>query len=216
MKKDWIKKIFNYPELLRMGHGQNENDLNIGLGWLYYAEVRISKPKKIVCIGSWRGFVPIILAQALKDNKNKGKLIFIDPSLADNFWKDKQKTLLWFKKFGISNIEHHLKTTQEYVQTKHYQKLNNIGLVFIDGYHTAKQAEYDFKVFEKKLGLNPTIFFHDSIRPYISGIYGKEKKYEHDVYKFINKLKKIKQYQCLDFYEGSGVTLVKKNFNAHK
>lgn len=213
MNEDFIKKIFKHPELLAMGHEQNKKDLNIGLGWLYYAQVRISRPKKIICIGSWRGFVPIILARALKDNRNNGKLIFIDPSLVDNFWQNKRITKTWFKKFGLSNIEHHLMTTQAYVKTKRYQKLNDIGLVFIDGYHTSKQARYDFKAFEKKLCANPSIFFHDSVRPFKSGIYGKGKKYEHDVYKYIANIKNDKKYQCLDFYEGSGVTLVKKNLN---
>jgi len=209
MKKNWLENIFSYPELSKMGHHQTKKDLNIGLGWLYYAQIRISKPSKVVCIGSWRGFVPIILAQALKDNK-KGKLIFIDPSMVDDFWRDKKKTKLWFEKFNLTNIEHHCVTTQTFIETKAYKKLNNVGLIFIDGYHTAKQAEFDFNAFKSKLTDNASIFFHDSVRKFITSIYGKDKAYTHDVYKFINKIKKWKKFQVIDFHEGSGVTLVKK------
>jgi predicted O-methyltransferase YrrM len=213
MKKNWLANIFKHSDLLKMGHDQSKKDLNIGLGWLYYAQVRISKPKRIICIGSWRGFVPIVLAQALMDNGNKGKLIFIDPSLADNFWSNKKNTYAWFKKFGLTNIEHHLMTTQEFVTTKLYKKLANIGVVFIDGFHSADQAEFDFNAFKNKLSSNGSVFFHDSVRKFTSAIYGKNNKYTHDVYKFIKKIKKLKQYQCIDFYEGSGVTLLKKNID---
>lgn len=198
-----------------MGHGQSKKDRNIGLGWLYYAQVRISKPKIIICIGSWRGFVPIILGHALKDNGMKGKLIFIDPSLVDDFWKNKKDTNKWFKKFGLTNIDHHLMTTQEFVGTKLYKTLDKIGIVFIDGYHSAYQAEYDFKAFKDKLSPNGSVFFHDSVRKFTSPIYGKRNVYTHDVYKFIKKIKQSRKYQCLDFYEGSGVTLLKKTFSAN-
>lgn len=215
MKKNWVTNIFNHPDLLKMGHNQSKKDLNLGLGWLYYAQARISRPKKIICIGSWRGFVPIILGQALKDNNNKGKLIFIDPSLADNFWNNKKQTLAWFKKFGLTNIEHQHMTTQDFIQTKTYKNLNNIGMLFIDGFHSAYQAEFDFDAFKDKLSANGAVFFHDSVRKFTSSIYGKDNLYTHDVYKFIKKIKKLKQYQCIDFFEGSGVTLVKKNIDTN-
>ena len=69
-----------------MGHSQSPEDRNLGLGWLYYALGRTLRPKVAVVIGSWRGFVPLVIGKALQDNQIPGELIFIDPSLADDFW----------------------------------------------------------------------------------------------------------------------------------
>ena len=42
--QDWIDNLFQEPKLLRMGHSQRLDDLNLGLGWLYYGLVRIARP----------------------------------------------------------------------------------------------------------------------------------------------------------------------------
>ena len=209
---DTFNKILTYPDLLKMGHGQNAKDKNIGLGWLYYSQVRIIRPKIIVCIGSWRGFVPIVLAQGLKDNLNQGKLIFIDPSYADNFWIDPKKNIMWFKKFGLNNIQHYLMTTQEFVLSRDFKKLKKIGLLFIDGYHSAAQAKIDHESFLPFLSPYSTTFFHDSTKYFLSKIYGTKKKYQHTVIDYINQIKKNKKFQCIDFDYGSGVTMVRQSF----
>ena len=51
-----------------MGHNQRAEDLNLGLGWLYYGLARLIHPKSAVVIGSYRGFVPLLLGRALRDN----------------------------------------------------------------------------------------------------------------------------------------------------
>lgn len=207
----WLKKVFKHPQLLEMGHSQTAIDQNLGLGWLYYSQVRLIKPKTIVCIGSWRGFVPIVLAKGLKDNANGGKLHFIDPSLADDFWTNPAKNAKWFGSFGLDNIHHHLATTQEFVSMPAYKKIKKVGLLFVDGYHSAKQAQFDHEAFESVLTSDASIFFHDSIRKMTSRIYGVDKPYNHSVYSYMRKLKKRSDLQCIDFDYGSGVTLVRKS-----
>ena len=34
--QDWIGRLFENHDLTRMGHGQRVEDLNLGLGWVYY------------------------------------------------------------------------------------------------------------------------------------------------------------------------------------
>ena len=34
--KDWIEKLFEKPELAKMGYAQTVADANLGLGWIYY------------------------------------------------------------------------------------------------------------------------------------------------------------------------------------
>jgi hypothetical protein len=70
---EWIERLFEQRQLLQMGHAQRKEDLNLGLGWLYYALGRVTRPSKAVVIGSYRGFVPLVIAKALAD---KGLQIF--------------------------------------------------------------------------------------------------------------------------------------------
>jgi hypothetical protein len=81
---EWIEKLFQNPDLLRMGHGQRCEDANLGLGWIYYGLARTLRPASVVVIGSWRGFVPLVLGKALADNLEGGEVTFIDPS----WWMD--------------------------------------------------------------------------------------------------------------------------------
>jgi predicted O-methyltransferase YrrM len=80
----WIATLFEDPKFLDMGHAQSAHDFNLGLGWLYYGLVRAHRIKRIVVIGSYRGFVPMVLARAMIDNQTPGEVIFIDPSLIPN------------------------------------------------------------------------------------------------------------------------------------
>ena len=191
-----------------MGHGQSEQDLNLGLGWLYYAQVRINRPKHIVCIGSWRGFAPIVLAKGLQDNKEGGHLTFIDPSFVDDFWANPEKTKSWFMSFGIDNINHFRNTTQEFIETYAYRNLEKIGVLFIDGFHSAEQARFDHEAFKPYLTPDATVFFHDGVRKKISKIYGEEKSYEHTVCEYIKDLRSREEFQVVDFYLSDGVVMV--------
>ena len=84
--QDWINNLFQDPQLLRMGHLQRLDDLNLGLGWLYYGLVRIARPETIVLIGSWRGFSPLVLAKGIKDNLEAGKVILDNSSFVGFRW----------------------------------------------------------------------------------------------------------------------------------
>jgi len=206
----WLKELFFNEDFLKMGHFQRLEDHNLGLGWLYYSIARIIRPHKVVVIGSWRGFAPIIFAKALMDNLEKGEVIFIDPSYVDNFWKDKISVEEYFKKYGFANISHFLMTTQQFVETETYKGLADIGIVFIDGYHSKEQAKFDYEAFQHLLAEDGMIMLHDSISSCNSPIYGKDKVYEHQVRFFVEELKGDKELQVFDFPFGFGVTIVRK------
>ena len=194
-----------------MGHGQNAENKDLGLGWLYYALARIHTPTTAICIGSWRGFVPILLGRAIKDNNNGGRVIFIDPSLADDHWQDPDRTQEWFSKFELSNIEHHRMTTQEFVLTDHFRELSAIDLLFIDGMHTAEQARFDYESFDGKMNDQSIALFHDSFKKRYSRIYDQDNPYLHTVTDYINELDSRNDLQVMDFPLASSVTLVRKN-----
>ena len=136
MMRDWLAKVFDFPDLARMGHHQRVADSNLGLGWIYYGLARVVRPRTAVVIGSYRGFVPLILGKALADNRDGGQVIFIDPSFVDDFWKNAEAVREHFARFEVTNVCHFLMTTQRFAQSKAYETLDRVGMVFVDGHHT--------------------------------------------------------------------------------
>lgn len=211
----WIERLYANPELLRMGHNQRAEDLNLGLGWLYYGLARLVRPRQAVVIGSWRGFVPLVIARACQDNLEPCDVHFIDPSLADDFWKDALATRAYFEGLGLHNVRHHLHTTQEFVTTPAYDSLTDLGLIFIDGYHTAEQARFDYQAFADRLAPRGIVLFHDSMILKPSGIYGPDRRYDVDVKYFMDELKQDPGLQLLDLPFGTGLTVLRKVDGAH-
>ena len=67
--REWIEQLLAFPGMAGMGHGQRARDANLGLGWAYYALARILRPRTAVVIGSYRGFVPMVIARALPERQ---------------------------------------------------------------------------------------------------------------------------------------------------
>jgi predicted O-methyltransferase YrrM len=208
--KEWIDKLFENPDLLRMGHHQRAEDSNLGLGWLYYSLARILRPSKVLVIGSFRGFAPLVFGKALADNHEGGDVWFIDPSMADDFWKESRAVQKYFHSLAVRNIRHFLMTTQEFVASEHYRSLAEVGIVFIDGYHSEEQSLFDYRAFEPKLSPKGFALFHDSINIRTSRMYGPDRLYEHRVKQVIDTLKRNPKLQVFDIPFGDGVTLVRK------
>jgi hypothetical protein len=119
------------------------------------------RPRHAVVIGSYRGFVPLVVGRAFQDNLENGRVTFLDPSMVDGFWTDPASVRAHFDRFGVRNICHFRMTTQEFVGTQEYAGLGEIGL-FVDGYHTTEQARFDWEASRLAwpLGHRP---FHDSL-----------------------------------------------------
>jgi predicted O-methyltransferase YrrM len=207
---DWIAQLFRDPDMLRMGHGQRAEDRNLGLGWVYYALARLLRPARVVVIGSYRGFAPLVFGKALHDNGRDGSVWFIDPSLVDDFWKQPRATAAHFAGFGVTNIRHFLMTTQDFVGTEDYRALGPVDLVHIDGLHTEEQAEFDFNAFAPKLMPGSIALFHDSVAMRVSPVYGPDRVYTCTVRRFMDRLKQRPEFQVFDLPFGPGLTLVRR------
>jgi predicted O-methyltransferase YrrM len=212
--KEWIDTLFETKDLLRMGHHQRAEDANLGLGWLYYALARILRPSTIVVIGSFRGFAPLVFSKALADNSEGGQVWFIEPSLVDDFWKDPSAVRKFFGEFGASNVEHFLMTTQQFVMSEKYHLLAEVGIVFVDGYHSEEQARFDYQAFQDRLSAEGIVLFHDSVRVRTSRMYGPDRLYEHRVKYFVDSLKNDSNLQVFDLPFGDGITLVRRERSA--
>lgn len=206
----WIAELFAEPALLRMGHLQRAADANLGFGWLYYALARTLRPTTVVVIGSWRGFVPLILGKALGDNLEGGTVWFVDPSLADDFWTDADAVARHFARFDVANVRHLRMTTQEFVASDTYAALPPPGLVFIDGLHTAEQARFDWEAFAPRLAPGAVVCFHDSTTEKTSPMYGPERAYRCSVGAFLAELRTRPDLQVFDLPLGPGLTLVRR------
>lgn len=209
---EWIAHLFGNAELLRMGHCQRAEDLNLGMGWLYYALTRLLRPQRVVVIGSWRGFAPLAFGKALTDNKEGGLVHFIDPSMVDDFWKQPAAVQEHFESFGVNNIRHHLMTTQQFSESDTYRALDEVGIVFIDGLHTEEQARFDYEAFRHKTSANGVFLFHDSIElSRTNWLYPPDLAYERSVKYFIDTLKSSNEVQVFDFPFAKGLSLVQRD-----
>lgn len=209
MDRSWLESFLACPEFQGMGHGQTLSDVNLGLGWIYYGLCRALRPRRVVCIGSYRGFVPILFARALKNNLDDGHVLLIDPSFVDDFWKDQAAVRAHFEKFDAGNVEHHCLTTQEFVASQHFTSLGAVDFLFVDGLHTAEQARFDHEAFIPKLSPRHVIFFHDSLSDNLSTLYGEEKKYNYSVFEYVDELKDSERYQVLDIDVEHGLSIVR-------
>ncbi len=208
--RDWTARLFDNRDLLQMGHGQRADDLNLGLGWIYYGLARAIRPRTVVAIGSFRGFVPLVLGKALADNLEGGEVIFIDPSFVDDFWKDAEAVNAHFAAHGVSNIRHFLMTTQEFAKSETYRALGPVGMVFIDGHHSIEQARFDFETFEGSLEPEGVALFHDTRHYRMSRMHGPERAYKHTVKDYVDSLKARPDLEVFNLPLADGVTLVRK------
>ena len=208
--QDWISKLFEHKDLLRMGHCQSADDLNLGMGWLYYAFVRLLRPRRVVVIGSYRGFSPSVFGRALADNGAEGSVYFIDPSFVDDFWVNESQVKKHFADFGLTNVRHFHMTTQQFVGTEHYQSLGEVGIVFVDGYHSAEQARFDYEAFRDSVSDDGLVLFHDSTRVSKTKIYGEDREYERTVRDLMDELKQDPSLQVFDLPFAHGLTLVRR------
>lgn len=206
---EFVRRLFSDPEMLRMGHGQRAADCNLGLGWVYYALARAIRPRCAVVIGSYRGFAPAIIAKALLDNAEGAAVEFIDPSYVDGFWKDAGAVARHFASLGTPNVRHHACTTQEFAATDAFSRLQDIGMLMVDGYHTATQARFDYLAFLDKLADDAVTLFHDSVVRRPSGIYGEGSRYEHTVCLLMDRLRSTPGLEVFALPVAGGITLVR-------
>lgn len=219
--REWIDQLLAFPGMAGMGHGQRARDANLGLGWAYYALARILRPRTAVVIGSYRGFVPMVIARALADNAAgagdtdpPGIVEFIDPSHVDGFWTNPAEVESHFASLGITNVRHHPCTTEEFVASPRIARITDVGMLFVDGYHTAEQARFDHESFAPRLTADAIVLFHDSIRERTSAVYGEDRVYTHTVVRYIEELRRDARYEVFCIPMADGVTLVRRRDGA--
>jgi hypothetical protein len=100
-------------------------------------------------------------------------------------------------------------TTQEFVTSPAYRDLGEIGMLMVDGHHTAEQARIDYLSFLPKLGPDSIVLFHDSVRRFMSPIYGWDRLYEHTVCLLMDRLRTTPGLEVFSLPFDGGLTLVR-------
>jgi predicted O-methyltransferase YrrM len=204
----WIRQLFSDTALTGMGHAQRVDDLNLGLGWIYYGLARVACPQRVVVIGSYRGFAPMVFARALADNSEGGRVTFIDPSMVDEFWCDSARVQAHFAAHGIDNIDHYCMTTQQFVESAAWKGVGEIGILMVDGFHSEEQARFDHQAFAPQLG-DGYALFHDSVRERLSRIYDADNPYLHTVKRYMDALRRDPAWEVLTLPYGDGLCMVR-------
>ena len=197
-------------EAFGVDEGQNINRTHyfLGFGLIHYALVRNLQPKRILCVGSRRGFIPAILALACKDN-GVGHVEFVDAGYDQDqptkhwsgvgFWKNNDP-VKHFAKIGVSDsITTHVMTTSEYVDK--YPK-RRYQYIYIDGDHSYEGVTLDYSLFWPRLDKGGLMSFHDVVaRGYLD-------KGKFGIWKFWKELKENKI--VFPFPKESGLGFVQK------
>lgn len=151
------------------GHNINTTQHFIGFGLIHYALVRNTKPARILCVGSRKGFIPAILALACKDNRY-GHVDFVDAGYDKNeptkhwsgigFWK-KVNPSEHFANAGASDQI----TTYVMTSVKFAKKFPNrrYQYIYVDGDHSYRGVKLDYSLFWPRLDTRGFIVFHDVV-----------------------------------------------------
>jgi hypothetical protein len=172
--------------------GQNVNDSKtfLGFGQIHYDLVRNIKPKKILCVGSRKGFIPSILALACKDNAY-GYVDFVDAGCDESepdkhwsgigFWK-KIDAKTHFNKIGVGQFIRTYVTTTQKFNDLCISKATKYDYIYIDGDHSYEGAKLDYQLFWPRLNKNGLFIFHDVVA---KGYLGKGRFGVHRLWKEI-------------------------------
>ena len=151
---------------------QRESLRSLGFGWLYFALAQVIEPRRILIVGSGRGFSVACFALGIERNPD-AQLVFVDPGYeawsvedtADNatgFWKDAATTASYFaSSLGLHNVRHlPLRSDEALAQLR--REGERFDLVLIDGEHSYKQALADFRSAWDLLSKNGLLLAHDA------------------------------------------------------
>lgn len=156
-----IIKYYNGDE----GHQADNTTGNLGYGFIHYSLILNLKPKRILCVGSRKGFIPAICALACQENK-LGHVDFVDAGYGlknKNHWSG----IAWWKRvdprkhFSRLDVNKFLTTyvmtSKEFVQKYKYR----YQYIYIDGDHSYKGVKTDYELFWPRLTKGGFMAFHD-------------------------------------------------------
>ncbi|MEA2056535.1 MAG: class I SAM-dependent methyltransferase [Patescibacteria group bacterium] len=190
------------------GHKADSKTGNLGYGAIHYSLINITNPERVLCVGSYKGFIPAICTLACRDN-NRGMVDFVDAgydSEDENDWGGEGvwrecNPVEYFKPFHLDKyLKLHVMKSDEFAKKFPEKKFEYI---YIDGDHSYEGVKADFEAFWPKLTEGGLILFHDIA---MKGLHhGKE----FGVWKLWQELSDKNQFSFINGYESLGI--IQKN-----
>lgn len=123
-----------------------------------YRTVLLHKPRLVVEVGMAHGLSTLVILMALRDAKNGGQLISIDPLQHSTY-----------KGIGLTSVErsglesqHRLIDKSDYLALPHLlEEKTQIDFAYIDGWHTFDYVMLDFFFLDKMTRVGGVIGFND-------------------------------------------------------
>lgn len=205
INKSNLNRLLDYYAGEDNWHEIDKKSGNLGYGWFHYGMIRMLKPKRVLCIGSKRGFIPAVCALACRDN-DFGVVDFVDAGFDQTtgepnhwggigLWKriDKDK---YFRPFGLNKfINLYVMTSTKY---KNLYPKRVYGYMHVDGDHSFYGVSQDFKLFWPALSSGGIMAFHDIYTQNLGGL-------NYGVSKFWDKIKATYRFAELPGECGLGV-----------
>lgn len=139
----------------------------LGFGLIHYSLIANCRPKRILCIGSKKGFVPAMCAMACRDI-GAGHVDFVDAGYSELDGKQQWGGIgLWraqdpkhhFSFLGLEQyITTHVMTTQEFFR----KNASRYQYIYVDGDHTYGGVKDDYVSAWKHLDPHGYMSFHDT------------------------------------------------------
>lgn len=170
------------------GHYVSRKNGDLGYGYLHYGLIAAHKPKRVLCVGSQKGFIPVICALGCKNNR-KGHVDFVDAGFDEGhpkawsgvgFWKKINPNAHFAKANAAKWITTHVMTTDEFAAKCRFK----YDYIYIDGDHSYVGVKRDYKLFWPLLNKGGFMLFHDVLA---KGSF--RSKYNFGVWKFWSELK---------------------------
>jgi hypothetical protein len=139
---------------------------NLGFGFFHYGLVSAIKPKRILCVGSQKGFVPAVCALACKGN-NSGHVDFVDAGYQEGhpkawsgkgFWSRSKANKHFTFILGDGWISSYIMTSKEFVERYPDRRYYYI---YIDADHTFEGVQKDYRLLWPLLNKGGFMAFHD-------------------------------------------------------
>jgi predicted O-methyltransferase YrrM len=196
MQKQWqfSQAVFEYRKLL-----DTTSEAWAGHTRFAYDLVSNVKPKTIVELGTYKGTSFFAMAQAIKDEGLKTKLIGVDTWEGDihtGFYQNQiYKDVKKIKSSFYKNVQITLQQ-MTFDEALKEVKDHSIDVLHIDGLHTYEAVKHDFETWQDKVSETGIILFHD--------IHYKKRGF--GVYKYWAELKK--KYSTLEFMHSNGLGII--------
>jgi len=148
------------------GHNLEEDKSGLGYGLIHYALISNLKPKRVLCIGSTKGFIPAICALACKENA-KGHVDFVDAGYDKDdpnhwggigFWKKINPDKHFSFPALSAWITTHIMKSDQFARLGTKRKWQYI---YIDADHSYEGVKKDYKIFWPRLEKGGFMVFHD-------------------------------------------------------